>query len=65
MKTPKTDPGLVEIDRWHAWFIRAHEDVLRDDPDRAYHEQQRRQVRAIADAHVAEMRAAWVARTTR
>ena len=60
MKTPKTDPGLVEIDRWRDWFIRAHEDVLRDDPDVVYHEQKRQQVRTIADARVAELRAALV-----
>ena len=69
MRKTAPDPraeGLAEIDAvWgpRGWFLTAHEAVLRDDPDVRYHAQKRAQVQAIAEARVAELRAALLART--
>jgi len=59
---------LAEIDRvWGeaGWFVRAHEEVLRDDPDVVHHEQKRALAKAIAEARAAELRAALLARSAR
>jgi hypothetical protein len=53
----KADAAFTDIESWARWFIAAHEETLRDNPDIQTHAALRAQVRAIADARVAEVRA--------
>jgi hypothetical protein len=59
------DPGLAEIDAWEKWFRAAHEERLRDFPDRHLVEQERAKVDALANAITAERRANYLARRQR
>jgi hypothetical protein len=59
--TPEIDPGLEEIAAWERWFRAAHEERLREFPDRDLVESERAKVDAIANAITAERRAAYLA----
>ena len=57
------DEGLDEIRAWHAWFVGAHEERLRDFPDTHLLEQERAKVAALAVATVERMKTDYLART--
>jgi hypothetical protein len=63
-RTPQPiDPGLEEIERWRIELLTAEEEFVRSYPDRHLVDGHRAQVTAIANAHAAELRAAYLARS--
>jgi hypothetical protein len=62
---PRREEGLAEIDRWVAWFRRAHEERLsrpHEFPDRHLVEQERAKIDALATAIAERMRSDYLAR---
>jgi hypothetical protein len=67
MRKKAPDPraeGLQQIADWERWFRAAHEEMLRDYPDRHLVAQKRAEVDRLANAITAERRAQWLARTS-
>jgi hypothetical protein len=67
-RAPKIDPGLAEIEAWHAWFVDAHERRLSDPlqfPDRHLVESERAKIVAQAAAIVERMKEQYLANRAR
>ena len=60
---PPVDHGLEEIAAWETWFRNAHEEMLRDYPDKHLIDAKRAEVDRLANAITAERRAAYLARS--
>jgi hypothetical protein len=57
-----SDPGLEEIAAWETWFRNAHEEILRDYPDKHLVEQKRAEIDRLATAITQERITAYLAR---